>query len=173
MNLPYKYQRGNFTVEFAIVGIVFSLLIAFSGEIVTKLAIRGKLDRMAYSGATIIAERTQLFDEEYDVDVSEGVANYSIIKASLARTMKNFNESNFGYSLDMFTYSSGDSSAAPTTIYTTGKPCSVRTPSSNMLVTTGWGRSLSLYQVTLCYDVDNWYGGDSSLINSFSIALGR
>lgn len=134
---------------------------------------------MAYSGATIIAERTQLFGEDdFDVDKEEGESNYKIIMSSLSRTMSNFSAENFGYSLDRFTYSTGDTTATQNSIYTKGQQCTISIPSTNMLITSGWGRSLNLYQVTLCYEADSWFGDlinkvYSNRVHSYSIAIGR
>jgi tight adherence protein F len=174
----FKKQGGNFTVEFAMVGVFFSLLLAFSGDIIIKLSIKGKLDRMAYSAATIIAERTQLFDDTYIIDeasTGEGSKSYQIVLGSLTRTISSFDEDKFGYELDQITYDTSGTTQSP--IFKKGIACDLSNPSSDMLITTSWGRSLTLYQVTLCYTTDNWFGGllgkNYSRVQSYAIAIGR
>ena len=55
LNLKSK-QRGVFSIEFAIVGVVFSLLLAFSGDVIMKISIKGKLDRLSYSLVNVLKE---------------------------------------------------------------------------------------------------------------------
>ncbi|MHA2937455.1 tight adherence pilus pseudopilin TadF [Vibrio sp. RC27] len=180
MNLSSTKQRcsGNFTVEFAIVGIAFSLLLVFSADIIIKLAIKGKLDRMSYSAASIIKERTQLFDEEYNIDegaTAQGQDTYNYVSASLARTMNNFDQTNFGYVLDVFTFDGSTVSKTPA--YKTGITCTDVEPASGLFITTSWGNTVTLYQVTLCYQTDNWFGAlvgkTFNRVQSYSAVMGR
>ncbi len=173
-------QHGNFTVEFAIVAVFFSLLIAFSGDLIIKLSIKGKLDRMSYSASSIIKERTQLFNSIYDIDESitkEGLNTYNIVKASLSRTMKSFDENKFGYSLDIYKLDKLNVIREKVYKYPNGIECSVSTPDKDLFITTTWGRTLILYQVTLCYQTNNWFGillGKTfNRVQSYSIVMGR
>jgi tight adherence protein F len=171
----FKRYSGNFSVEFAIVGVVFSLLLVFSGDIIVKLAMKGKLDRMAYSAASIIKERTQLFEEDYTTTTTEAQNTYNYVVASLGRTLNNFDVNQFGYSLDVFT--NDGTSTSKSTPYSTGISCTVGTPSSDLFVTTSWGNIVTLYQVTLCYETDNWYGDligtTFNRVASYSVVMGR
>lgn len=71
-NLKSK-QRGIFSIEFAIVGICFSLLLAFSGDVIIKLSIKGKLDRLSYSLVNVLKERTQLYGMDYQLTSEEEI----------------------------------------------------------------------------------------------------
>lgn len=173
--MHFKRYSGNFTVEFAIVGVVFSLLIVFSGDLIIKLAIKGKLDRMAYSAASIIKERTELFDEDPTTTTAEAQDTYNYVSASLARTLNNFDANQFGYSLDVFT--NDGTTTTQSTPYTTGISCTISSPPSDLFVTTSWGNIVTLYQVTLCYETDNWFGDligtTFNRVASYSIVMGR
>jgi tight adherence protein F len=169
-----KYQCGNFTVEFAIVGVFFSMLIAFSGDIIVKLAIKGKLDRMSYSAASIAKERTQLFSESYTISKSEADNLYTIVENSLKRTMGNYDSTKFGMALNVYTYTT----KINTTSYSKGDiTCTIPSPSESLFITTSWGRRVTLYQVTLCYETDNWFGSiidkTYNRVQSHSIIMGR
>jgi tight adherence protein F len=174
-----RCARGNFSVEFAIVGLAFSFLLVFSADVIIKLAIKGKLERMAYSAASVIKERTQLFDEIYTIDKdtsTEGESTYNYVKASMARTINNFNSESFGFSLDVFTYEDStvtlDNAYAANTI-----ACTIKEPADDLFITTGWGNTLTLYQVTLCYETDNWYGslvGETfNRVSTYAAVMGR
>jgi tight adherence protein F len=170
-----NHQSGNFTVEFAIVGILFGMLIAFSGDVVVKLAIKGKLDRMSYSAASIAKERTQLFAQNYIFDKSEGDNLYTIVENSLKRTMGSFDSTKFGMAVNVYTYTT-EIEMQP---YSKGDiSCDIPTPSESLFITTSWGRRVTLYQVTLCYEIDNWFGSliknkNYNRVQSHSIIMGR
>jgi tight adherence protein F len=172
-------QRGNFTVEFALVSVFFALLLAFSGDIIMKLAIKGKLDRMAFSAASIIKERKQLFDDSYDLTTDEGNKAFQIVENSLKRTMGSFDENKFGFVLTAYSYSTGAIVAKTSIVRPEGGSvlCSIKEPTTDMFVTTSWGRTLTLYQVTLCYQTGNWYGhliGKTfNRVQSYSVVMGR
>lgn len=178
--MSFSKNKGNFTVEFAIVAIFFALLIAFSGDVIVKLSIKGKLDRMAYSSASIIKERKQLFGDEFSAVEQEGIDAYTIVNASLGRTISNFDTEKFGFSLDMYELISG--TVSKTTIYNSnssgvGIACTVPTPKQALFITTTYGRSLTLYQATLCYQTNNWFGslvGETyDRVQSYAAVMGR
>ncbi|WPC76447.1 tight adherence pilus pseudopilin TadF [Vibrio porteresiae] len=180
-------RKGNFTVEFAIVGVFFSLLLVFSGDIIIKLSIKGKLERLSYSIVNIVKERTQLFGEdEYSVDDTEAENAYTITVASLKRTMSSFDESKFGFVLDAYTrsdYGTGDKidsivSGSGSWVHEGSNiSCQSTKPDKDLIFQTSWGRSATFYQVTLCYASPNWFGsiigGDYSKISVRSAAVGR
>lgn len=178
-NIKYQKQRGNFTVEFAIVAVFFSLLIVFSGDIVIKMAVKGKLDRMSYSAATVIKERTELFDENsFLVTQAEFNEADTIIKASLKRTMSGFEEARYGSVLEVQTFNSISTPAALATFRGGSIRCAIGTPLDPALsVITTWNRMATLYRVTLCYETDNWFGKligeDFKMVVSNSVTIGR
>lgn len=175
----HKKQRGNFTVEFAIVAIFFSLLIVFSGDIVIKMAVKGKLDRMSYSAAAIIKERTELFDENsFSVTQAEFDKTDAIVTASLKRTMSGFDEARYGSVLEVQTFNSSFNPAALETFRGGSINCAIGTPlDPDLSVITTWNRMATLYRVTLCYETDNWFGNligeDFRMVVSQSVTIGR
>ncbi len=172
-----KKQGGNFTIELAIIGIFFSLLIAFSGDVIIKLSIKGKLDRMAFSAASIMKERTQLFSGGTQPSNSDSSKVVTVVSNSLNRTISDFDSSKFGMRIEVFGV---DNSGDVVTNYTyekVGKSCSTVKPDESLFVTTAWGNSITLYQTTVCYETNNWYG---SLVNktfnyvqSYAAVMGR
>ena len=185
MNSPLIKQRGNFTVEFSIVGVFLSLLIVFTGDLIMKLSMKGKLERLSYSIASVIKERTQLFEEEeYSVDDDEAREAYQIVVNSLTRSMGHFDPELFGFDLKVRQrsyYGLGNqmievSNWNSASVLGIGLPCPGVTPEVDLLFQTSWGRSATLYQVTLCYQSSNWFGElfgkDYSLVaaNAFTLA---
>ena len=182
-NSIYSKSKGNFTVEFAIVGVFFALLLVFSGDIIIKLSIKGKLERLSYSIVNIVKERTQLFGEdEYSIDDTEAENAYTITVDSLKRTMSSFDESKFGFVLNAYRrsdYGTGDSIESLGSWSQEGSniSCQSSKPDKELIFQTSWGRSATFYQVTLCYASPNWFGsvmgGDYSKISVRSAAVGR
>ncbi len=185
-------QRGNFTIEFAIVGVFFALLLVFSGDLIVKLSTKGKLERLSYSIVSIIKERTQLFsdgsddsDAIYVVSDPQAREAYTITVNSLKRTMSNFDSSKFGFDLKVrqrSNYGKGDSLVKVSDWNSTeqgisGATCSGGEPDIDLIFQTSWGRSATVYQVTLCYDTDNWFGSlvgeDFSTVAVRALSIGR
>nr|WP_275946185.1 tight adherence pilus pseudopilin TadF [Vibrio metschnikovii] len=178
-------QHGNFMVEFAIVGVFFALLLIFSADLVVRLAYQGKLDRISYSAANIIKERTQLADADQfdllpdtvsidDEDMpKEFFLLYEIVLASLKRTTTNFDESKFGFHLHIV--NNNNNISGP--YYRGGIVCKPSMPPADLTFTTTFGRPATLYQVTLCYDTPNWYGNligeDFKRVSSRAVVMGR
>ncbi|NAX04087.1 MULTISPECIES: tight adherence pilus pseudopilin TadF [Vibrio] len=166
-------QLGNFTVEFAIIGVFFALLLVFSADIVVKLAYKGKLDRMSYSAVSIIKERTELAGaDNFSVGETEVDTIYDIIRRSLHRTSGSFDDKKFGFQLDIVR--NGVDVVLP---YHRGIDCESQHPDSSLDFVTTFGRHATLYQVTLCYDTESWFGDligqDFSRVSSRSITMGR
>ncbi|WP_217531991.1 tight adherence pilus pseudopilin TadF [Vibrio metschnikovii] len=178
-------QHGNFMVEFAIVGVFFALLLIFSADLVVRLAYQGKLDRMSYSAANIIKERTELegadqfglrpdkVGENGQEELGEFSLLYQIVTSSLARTTTNFDESKFGFHLHIV--NNNNNISGP--YYRGGINCNPSMPPADLTFTTTFGRPATLYQVTLCYDTPNWYGNligeDFKRVSSRAVVMGR
>ncbi|GAB2651537.1 tight adherence pilus pseudopilin TadF [Vibrio panuliri] len=177
-------QRGTFSIEMAIVGVFFSLLFVFSGDVIIKLTHKGKLDRLSYSLVNIVKERTQLYSKSYRLTDANVNTAIKIAKASFKRTTNQFDATSFGYVVESVTF---DQAHKP--IYdvfrsqnspTLGIRCNVAKTLNNMThlskITT-WGRPSSLYRVTLCYETDNWIGdllGESfTRVQSDALMIGR
>lgn len=177
-NLMLSKSKGTFTVEFAIVGVIFSLLLVFTGDLVIKLGTRGQLDRMAYSMTGLLKEKSQLFDLQEDLNQNDAEKTYQIVKKSLTRTLGGFNENRFGYVVDV---RRGSEFADTWRFGGIKNDCSSRDlagPNTQDLgFETSWARQATLYQVTLCYDTLNWYGHllgkDFSRVSSNAIMVGR
>ncbi|WP_273860651.1 tight adherence pilus pseudopilin TadF [Photobacterium sp. GSS17] len=180
MHLKFK-QRGNFSVEFAIVGIVLSVIFVFSADVIVKLSIRGKLDRLSFSLVNVLKERTQLYDEDYEIkNISEANIIYTIASNSLQRTLNSYESSRFGAVVEQLTFKSIGHANLPKTYIFGAYSCSLSQTIKDfeyLSVVTSWDRQATLYRVTLCYRTDNTFG---SLINesyarvsSSSVMIGR
>ncbi|MGR5429578.1 tight adherence pilus pseudopilin TadF [Vibrio astriarenae] len=181
-------KRGNFTVEFAIVGIFFSLLFAFSGDVIIKLSYKGKLDRLSFSAVSILKEKTQLYDNR-TFDPGQTVPTFNddakevvdIVTASLGRSISAFDINQFSYTIESLTYNG--TSAVDTFITEASGGCvpnqDLKTLDNggNLSVISSWGRRTPVYRVTLCYDTNNWMGSllgtDFSRVSSSSVIIGR
>ena len=173
-------QRGTFSIEFSLIAIAFSMLLVFSGDVIIKLAVKGKLDRLSFSLVSILKERTQLYGEDYTIKAAETNAVYQIGEHSLQRTMQSYTASDFGALIEEQTFDNGGTANAAVRFYVGTLRCNVSdflSELTHVSVVTSWGRQASLYRVTLCYDTDNWFGslvGERfTRINSSSIMIGR
>lgn len=177
----HKDRSGTFMVEFAIVGVAFALALAFCADTVIKMSVKGKLDRMSYSGVTIIKERTQLFnDSNFTITQGQFTQADKIIQNSLKRTMTNFDSNKFGSLLEVQTYQTNSAMTPNTLIKFKGAGLTCTPPNTldpNLAVVTSWGRKTTLYRLTLCYETENWYGElvgeDYKMVSSSSLMVGR
>lgn len=183
MRLKSKYranQRGNFTVEFAVIGIVFSFLLVFSGDVIVKLSIKGKLDRLSYSLVNVLKERTQLYGEDYEITGGEARALYNIAENSLVRTLSSYESARFGAFVEEQTFRDIDQPNRLNTFSIGTRRCAVErslAQLTDLSVVTSWGRQATLYRVTFCYETNNWIGDllgeDFTTVNSSSVMIGR
>ncbi|USD66700.1 ATP-binding protein [Vibrio sp. SCSIO 43136] len=170
-----------FMIEFAVVGLFMSLLIVFSGDVIIKLSTQGKLDRLSFSAASILKERTQLYNGEFVMLGSEADAMHTIISASLGRSMGNFDAASLGVRIEEQTYNSDNTPKGLVTYLRGSQTCAVDETLSNLqgdlAVVTTWGRMSSLYRVTICYETDNMIGDllglDYTTVTSSSVLVGR
>nr|WP_237476280.1 tight adherence pilus pseudopilin TadF [Vibrio eleionomae] len=167
INSPSIKHKGSFTVEFAIVGVFFALLLVFSGDLVIKLSMKGKLERLSYSMVSVLKERTQLFDEDtFDITNTQATDIYNVAANSMQRTMGKFEAEKFGVDLKVrqrSNYGLGNSTIAVTDWNSAdalgiGISCNGHEPDRELIFQTSWGRSATLYEVTLCYSTPNWFG---------------
>ncbi len=176
-----NHSNGTFMVEFSIVGVILALALVFCADTVIKLTVKGKLDRMSYSGVSIIKERTQLFnDSSFIITKAQFDKSDKIIQNSLKRTMANFDSSKFGSLLEVQTYQTNASMTPKALITHKGGSLTCSPPDAldpDLAVVTSWGRKTTLYRLTLCYDTDNWYGDlvgeDYKIVSSTSLMVGR
>ncbi len=147
-------QYGTFTVEFSIVAIALSFLLAFTFDVVSKQSVKGKLDRLSHSAVNVIKERTQLYPEQPNIDESNIETVHGILKQSLTRTMGDFSELKFGAIYEQFIGSTGQVESIPKGLNCTQKKNIEGL--KHLSPITSFDRKASLYQVTLCYEVTGW-----------------
>lgn len=174
-------KRGNFTVEFAIVGLFLSILFVFSVDVIVKLSIKGKLDRLSYSLVSILKERTQLYDDDFIITQLDTSSLAKIASKSMERTMSSFSDERFGVTIEELTFKKiGVIDKVVSYDYGDRYQCKIINPldkSENLSVVTTWNRQASLFRVTLCYKTDNLIGDflgiDFSNVSSSSVIIGR
>ena len=190
--MKYK-QKGTFAIEFALVGVFLAVIIAFSGDVIVKVSVKGKLDRLSYSIVSLAKEKTQLYgDDRYKIQNDDVDLLYTVAKNSLSRTIGDFESDKFGMIMEEQTYSgtsldalytrrlgSADSSDGATATCVEGTSLSTIEGSDNtrLSVLTTWGRMASVYRVTMCYETENYVGSalgsDFTVVKSSSVILGR
>lgn len=178
-NLKFK-QAGVFSIEFAIVGIFFGLLLSFSGDVIMKLSIKGKLDRLSYSLVNVLKERTQLYGMDYRLTSEEVDSLNNIAIHSLSRTFGAFDAHKYGVLVEELSFSSVD---VPNPIISErrgAQTCRVNQSIRDLKALTVLsvrGRIMPLYRVVLCYESDNWFGSivgkHYTTVMSDSIVIGR
>ncbi|MFK0570902.1 tight adherence pilus pseudopilin TadF [Endozoicomonas sp.] len=180
-------QQGVFAVEFALVGSIIALFLMFLSDIVVKENTLGHLQRLSYSGVNVIKERTQLYDESGEIVDKQVTQLYTLLSNSLRRTMSSFEPGSFGMHLEQVIFTDADCEGSSPCLKEDANEfhkglqgCASTSSLANMTelyLETSWGRAPTLYQVTLCYDGQNWYGDlidkDFSLIRASSVMLGR
>jgi len=173
--LAYNLKpRGNFTVEFAIVGLFFSLLLVFSGDVIIKLATKGKLDRLSYSLVSVLKERTQLYSGD-EVLSTEAVNLKTIAVNSLNRTFTNFEDEDFSMCVEGLTFDASNL-AKPVNYSCSWTASETLAELSTFSVITSMQQA-PVYRVTLSYETDNWIGdllGETfTTVTSSSVMVGR
>lgn len=174
-NFRYK-QNGNFSVEFAVVGVILSLLILFSIEFAYKLSVRAKLDRLSYSLVTVLSERTQLYDGRFKLAVDDANEIRDVAIRYLKEDIVDFDEKYFGFKVR----SGFVSDDSPLQNIPSGLACTQylgRNEFEKHTVIKQDGRKLPIYNINICYQVSNivpMFGlGDRSHIETSSWSVGR
>lgn len=167
-------QRGSFTVEFALIGVMLSFMWAFSGDIIIKMSTKGKLDRLSYSLVNIIKERTQLYEAGLRITQAEADAMTDIAVNSLARTVGAFERNRLEVVVEARTYSP---QAHTDRFGPAGCQSNGLEQLDDLSVVTTWDRQAPLYRVTICYETNNWIGSllgeEYRTVSSASILIGR
>ncbi|CAG9297094.1 tight adherence pilus pseudopilin TadF [Celerinatantimonas diazotrophica] len=178
--------RGVFTIELAIIALFMSVIILFTADMVIKQSIQGMLDRMSYSAVSVLKERTQLYNKDEEMDRKQVEEIDKIVQTSLARTMPQFRPSLYSSYYQQIKFEGNPESPSidvipPITEGSKNSACKPPNQLKNIAVKlspiTNEGDRAPLFQVTLCYHTDNWFGQlvgeDYSWIRSNSIMLGR
>ncbi len=185
MNNSSSRQLGNFSIEFALIAFIFMSIIVFLSHVTVTISTQGKLDRLSYSGVSVLKERNQLYgSEHYQVTNSEARYLETLLKSSMSRigggtkatiVIDAIESGNISLDSDgnkvvssTFSYKNGPLSCSPTPKLT---------DSLNLVVETSWERFTSLYSVTICVETPNWYGdlvgANFNQVSSTSIMMGR
>lgn len=181
MNRLDKKQQGVFAVEFALVSLFFTMLLVLSGDLATKLSMRGKLDRLSYSMVNLVKERTELAESDFSVfdptDTTSDLSTQKIfymVRNSLYRTMNqnSFEPQNLVVLVEQLN-TQADGTIEKSTDYSraivgslanesplTGEPLYdyANSVTTTLAPLTVLNRRSILYQVSICYKTDDWYG---------------
>ncbi len=184
-----KNQKGVFTIELALVGSVIAVFLAFISDVVAMQTMQGHLQRLSFSGASIIKERTQLYDGSETIDAKQVNKITSILNGSLTRTMSGFDPQNLGVVYEQVQFKVNDKKELEARPLSDGVPfsngglqsCKPERPlpslADALAVKTEADTGITLYQVTLCYKGSNWFGSlvgeDYSTVRVSSIMVGR
>jgi len=180
-------QEGIFIVELSMVLVVFSLLLVFSIDIISKLSIQGKLDRTSYSVVSILAERRQLFNgddtlcSKADRGCHKRVEHmYRIAKYSMARMFTDFDAKKVTVVIEQQKFQNNKPSDYYVKWLPKKNPGCTFVPlntSTELSPETRYNRRASLFQVTICYESDDLttdiIGSGFTTLSSSSLALGR
>lgn len=185
MNKPNQLnkQKGTFSIEFTLVATGFILILAFTSDVVANISTKGRLDRLSYSIVSVLKERTQLYNESDVLQSAQIDQMYSLVNQILTRSMGNYDPNKLGMYFEQQKFDN----KKPVTplqnihLFSRGQfscqPVNSLHSLETLSPTTTWGRRGVLYQVTICYQGENWFGqimnDDFSLIRSTSIMLGR
>lgn len=187
MNRSIRNQRGAFVVEFAIVSLFVGALFLFSIDVAIKLSVKGKLDRLSYSIASLVKERTQLYGGDFNITQAQADQLLIIAENSLSRTFSEYDEDNngvearFGMVIEELVdpgtgqeytaFNLGDRLDGAVTGCQLDQTLQEidQVDSSRLSVETTWNRTSPLYRVTLCWDTDDLVS--SVLQNGFSTVV--
>lgn len=169
-------QKGAFSIEFALLGVVFSTMLLFTADTVVKLSVQGKLDRLSYSLVNILKERTQLYAKD-DHSLTNSMAQelFGFAQGSLNRTLGDYESIRLRGDIEVLSFDHNNRLSTDSKTLNGGcnSSQSIRHFES-LSMTTSWGRRAALYRVTLCYDSNNWaFDGDDTRLVSSSIMMGR
>ena len=161
-------QQGSFIIELCIVLVSVSGIFAMAVTHMIAINYKGQLDRAAYSLATIVAERKQLFYGELSLNVgSKSPKNdmKNIVSSSMKRMSQSFNPDKLAMRVDVYyldeklgmgqkkfklehkVISTSESRLFPDQFKLTQEQA------ENFLPFTNWGRYMPLYRVTLTYQI--------------------
>ena len=193
-----RTQSGAFVLEFALLASIISLCMIFVTNMTMRLILEGHLERLSYSGVSLIKERTTLYNADNKIKASEAVTLFAILKNSLSNTMSSFEEDKFGMILQQVNFQKKEAEEAceqpgPETnpaesecyetqwepFYQGALTCTLGSNLSTkkeLFAMTSRGRPMTLYEVTLCYKENNWVGNwaDSlATVSASSVMMAR
>ena len=185
MGKQLNKQQGVFIIEFAIVASAIALFLVFISDVVIKQNTHGHLQRLSYSGVSIIKERTRLYrdsdtDEVIDeINREQGQELFDLMKGSIERT-SGLDPDFLAMHLEQVVFSDDGIDQQPTFNYSNTVACIPDDSLASMdelFFTSSRGNAISLYRVTLCYEGDNWFGNlvdtHFTTVSASSIMIGR
>lgn len=165
-------QKGVFMIEMSFVMFFLAALLFFTGDIAYKLFNRVNLDRVSYSLVNIVKERTRFYDGRLELIESDVSELHTLAKRLLnghsqfgLRVESLINEQPQGYD-----QSEGDSISC--------KKTDSLSKRGNLAPENLKNEKFPLYQVTLCYKVNNWFDrffgkNKDTYLHSTSVIVGR
>ncbi|MCW8327424.1 hypothetical protein MD588_01230 [Photobacterium sp. SDRW27] len=167
-------QRGVFAIEMAFVMFFLAALLFFTGDIAYKLFNRGNLDRASYSLVNIAKERSRFYGKRLELS-QQDVNGLETIAKRLLGDRNHFGlrvESLINGKYQEFNNTVDSSTACSSIDSLTNQKKEELVPVSLQ------GKKFPLYQVTLCYSVDNWFDrfmgkNKNSNLHSSSVIVGR
>jgi len=160
-------QRGVFAIEMSFVLFFIAALLIFTGDIAFKLFNRIALDRVSYSLVNIVKERSRFYDKRFELNKRD-IDDIQMLASRLLGGHRSFGLR--VQSLNNGVNQTFDGGA--------GAGCNVPALSAALVPENIAGTAFPLYQVTLCYDIDNWFdkflgSKTKSHLQSTSVIVGR
>ena len=161
----YKKQCGVFFIELSFILFFISVLLLFTGDVAFKLFNRVALDRASYSLVNIVKERHLFYNDRIDLN-QQDINDISNLASRLLP------ESHF-IGVDVQSLYKGVNKR-----FSSNGGCSVATISKNLVPENISGTVFPIYQVTLCYEIENWLdkfliSTRKSRLQSTSVIVGR
>lgn len=161
-------RRGSVAVEFAIISIFLLTFMIFLADLIMRQAMLGKLDRISYSIAGVLRERTQLYQSDETVVQGDVKEIYSLAARMMKDMDPSANTSAMSIRVEQMFFAprkellSNDKeiNMGPTLFYGNYSGCEPAKPlsSQSKLAPRGsYGRWVPLYQVTVCVPLTSWY----------------
>lgn len=171
-------QQGAFAIEMAFVMFFLAALLFFTGDLAYKLFNRVNLDRASYSLVNVVKERTRFYNKQFELNQKD-LNELQTIATRLLNGHNQFGlriESWIDGKIQVFNHTVGSS---PTCLDFDSFNQSKRSELVPVHLT---GEPFPLYQVTLCYKIDNWFNKflvgnhknkKQSYLHSTSVLVGR
>ncbi len=173
MQLKNK-QKGVFAIEMSFVMFFLAALLFFTGDIAYKLFNRVNLDRVSYSLVNIVKERTRFYHKRFELNQKD-LSDIQKLASELLNDHNQFGlrvESLINGKIQIFNNTADNSSAC------LGFDSLNNRKRSELVPVNLKSKPFPLYQVTLCYEVDNWFDrfmgkNKTSYLHSSSVIAGR
>ncbi|MEA1062999.1 tight adherence pilus pseudopilin TadF [Apirhabdus apintestini] len=180
-------QDGAVAVEFALIAIFLAGFIAFTSELAYRQSMIGKLDRIAYSLAGIMRERTQFFNGIEDDIRSQHDLGYmrNIAERILKDTGYPYatDEGNLKINLQRMTFDYAETNNKAQRVghlhtwYYPGCAASdLPVPMEELSPYSTYNRWVTVYRVTVClrdHSILSWFKPAKGMLTAHAIAVAR